>query len=74
MEFFPLFPLNPPMAGCTQAYYRKKNLSKSHYVLSNSNFYSYRVLFPLSQYIFNVDFQRVISKFINLYLRTFLSS
>jgi hypothetical protein len=67
IEFFLSSLSIPPMAGCTQIFYRKK-LSNSHYVPLNNNFYSYRVLFPLSRYIFNIDFQQAISKFINLYL------
>jgi hypothetical protein len=56
-----------------QALYRQ-HLSNSHYVVSYSKFYNYQVLFLSFRYIFNIDFQHAISKFINLYLNTFLSS
>jgi hypothetical protein len=56
-----------------QALYRQQFV-KFQYVLSNSKFYIYRVLFSPSWYILNIDFQQAISKLINLYPSTFLSS
>jgi hypothetical protein len=70
---FPSLPSLFSMVGHNKPY-TCNNLSNSHHVVSYSKFYSYWVLFLSFRYIFNIDFQYAISKFINLYLSTFLSS